>query len=39
MRDSKYHSVKPIIDPAKPQLYIETYGCQMNVNDRRWCFP
>ncbi|NMB37564.1 MAG: tRNA (N6-isopentenyl adenosine(37)-C2)-methylthiotransferase MiaB [Bacteroidales bacterium] len=33
MRDSKYHSVKPIIDPAKPQLYIETYGCQMNVND------
>nr|HPH52462.1 radical SAM protein [Bacteroidales bacterium] len=33
MRDSKFHSVKPITDPAKPQLYIETYGCQMNVND------
>ncbi len=33
MRASKFHSVKPITDPAKPQLYIETYGCQMNVND------
>lgn len=33
MRDNKFHSVKPILDPNKPQLYIETYGCQMNVND------
>ncbi len=33
MRDNKFHSVKPIIDSTKPQLYIETYGCQMNVND------
>ncbi len=27
------NSIKPIIDPAKPKVYIETYGCQMNVND------
>jgi tRNA-2-methylthio-N6-dimethylallyladenosine synthase len=33
MRDNKFRSVKPITDPSKPQLYIETYGCQMNVND------
>ena len=33
MRDNKFHSVKPITDPTRPQLYIETYGCQMNVND------
>ena len=26
-------NIKPIIDPAKPKVYIETYGCQMNVND------
>ena len=25
--------IKPIIDPTKPKVYIETYGCQMNVND------
>ena len=26
-------NIKPISDPARPQIYIETYGCQMNVND------
>lgn len=26
-------SVKPILDGSLPQVYIETYGCQMNVND------
>lgn len=30
---NKYHSVKPILDPEKPKVFIETYGCQMNVND------
>ena len=30
---NKYYSVKPILDPKKPQVFIETYGCQMNVND------
>ena len=26
-------SIKPIEDISKPKIYIETYGCQMNVND------
>ena len=26
-------NIKPIQDPDKPKVYIETYGCQMNVND------
>ena len=29
----KMHSIKPITDPSRPKVYIETYGCQMNVND------
>lgn len=33
MTKSKYHSVKPIFDATREQVYIETYGCQMNVND------
>lgn len=30
---NKYYSVKPILDNKLPQVLIETYGCQMNVND------
>jgi tRNA-2-methylthio-N6-dimethylallyladenosine synthase len=26
-------SIKPVFDKSKPKIYIETYGCQMNVND------
>lgn len=27
------NDIKPIIDESRPKIYIETYGCQMNVND------
>jgi tRNA-2-methylthio-N6-dimethylallyladenosine synthase len=26
-------SIRPVFDSDKPKMYIETYGCQMNVND------
>ena len=26
-------NIRPITDPSKPKVYIETYGCQMNLND------
>lgn len=30
---NKFYSVKPILDTNLKQVYIETYGCQMNVSD------
>ena len=27
------NNLNPIVDEARPKVYIETYGCQMNVND------
>ena len=27
------NNLKPIVDQEGPKVYIETYGCQMNVND------
>ena len=26
-------NIRPISDPSRQKVYIETYGCQMNVND------
>ena len=31
--DNKFCSVKPLRDNTLPQVFIVTYGCQMNVND------
>ena len=28
-----HKNIRPITDPDRPKVYIETYGCQMNVND------
>lgn len=28
-----FKSIKPVVNESLPKLYIETYGCQMNVND------
>ncbi len=33
MSESNNKSIRPVVDPARPKVYIETYGCQMNVND------
>ena len=30
---NKFYSVKPILNKNLKQVYIETYGCQMNVSD------
>lgn len=30
---NKFSTIRPIFDETKPKLYIETYGCQMNVSD------
>lgn len=31
--NNKYYSVRPVLDSKLSQLYIESYGCQMNMND------
>ena len=33
MKILKMKNIKPIMDEGRPKVYIETYGCQMNVND------
>ena len=30
---NKFHPIRPVVNTQWPQLYIETYGCQMNVSD------
>ena len=31
--NNRFTSIRPIINEELPQVFIETYGCQMNVND------
>ena len=31
--NNNFISIRPILDEQLPQVFIETYGCQMNVND------
>lgn len=31
--NNNFISIRPILDEKLPQVFIETYGCQMNVND------
>lgn len=33
MSNTNIRSIKPISGPGRPKVFIETYGCQMNVND------
>ena len=33
MNQAILSSVRPLVDPGRRQVYIETYGCQMNVGD------
>ncbi|MDR2585998.1 MAG: tRNA (N6-isopentenyl adenosine(37)-C2)-methylthiotransferase MiaB [Prevotellaceae bacterium] len=30
---NKFHTVRPVANALLPQFFVETYGCQMNVND------
>ncbi len=32
-KTAKIMNIRPIKDSSRPKVYIETYGCQMNVND------
>lgn len=32
-QNSKPQNIRPVFNENQPKLYIETYGCQMNVND------
>ena len=33
LKTMEMRNIRPIQDPSRPKVYIETYGCQMNVND------